>query len=115
RISVLQATAAGPCSTAPPRHIETDDNGQGHLDTGHTADGEDVVVIERSRPHSNHHMVFSRHGVGEVRHILELFETALLFQQYGFHCFIGSAYDSIAASMAYDPWATSWRFSVGKG
>ena len=67
------------------RHVESNDHGQRHLDAGHSAHGEDVVVIEGGRPDANHDMVWFHHRVGKVGHILQVFEAALLFEHYGFH------------------------------
>src|SRR5205085_838401 len=66
-------------------HVETDDDGQRHLDAGHTSDSEHVVVIKGCRLHANHDVVVRHDGIRKVRHELEIVETSLLFQDYGFH------------------------------
>src|SRR5262249_25142014 len=60
------------------RHVEADHYRQRHLDARHAAHREHVVVVERRRPHADHHV--TRDGGGErmVAHDLELVEAAVL-------------------------------------
>jgi hypothetical protein len=67
------------------RHVETNDHRQWHLDAWHATYCEQVVVIEGCGLHPNHDVPLHHDGVGEVRHILKLFEAALLFKDYSFH------------------------------
>jgi hypothetical protein len=67
------------------RHVEADHHRQRHLDARHAAHREHVVIVERRRPHADHHV--ARDGGGErmVGHDLELVEPAVLAQNERFH------------------------------
>jgi hypothetical protein len=67
------------------RHVEADHHRQRHLDPGHAAHREHVVVVERGRPHPDDHVPLDRSGDGMVAHDLQLFEPTVLAQKEGFH------------------------------
>src|SRR5437868_13351703 len=65
--------------------VETDDDRKRDFDSGHTANGKHVVVIEGGRPYTNDDMVVGNGRIRKVRYILETIQTSLSFQNYSSH------------------------------
>ena len=60
-----------------PRHVEADDDRQRHLDPGHAAHCEHVMIIERRSAHPDHHLPCIGPRCRVVLHQLELIEPTL--------------------------------------
>src|SRR5439155_22405795 len=76
---------AGPGLENLASHVQSNDDGERHLDAGHAANRQDVVVIQGARLHTDHHMPVGHHRIGEVRDVLELVEPAMLRQHDRLH------------------------------
>src|SRR5438093_4246115 len=74
----LPAIDAGPGLEDLASHVQSDDDGERHLDAGHAANRHDVVVIQGGRLHTDHHMPVGHPRIWEVRAVHELLGPAML-------------------------------------
>src|SRR6185503_6557918 len=84
-VAALPAVHAAADFNNLARDIEPDDHGHGHLDAGHAAHREDIVIVERGRLDPDHDVVVDDGRVGEVLYQLQLFQPAVLFKYYRLH------------------------------
>ena len=80
-------------------HIEAHDRRHRHLDAGHAAAGEDVVVVEGRRLDGDDHIAFARRGVGEAGLVDQAVRPAMLTDNCCFH-FISLQLGSVGRARA---------------
>src|SRR5438477_7986906 len=65
--------------------VETDDDRKRDFDSGHTTNGQHIVVIKGARLYTNDDMVVGNGRIRKVRYILETIQTSLSFENSSSH------------------------------
>jgi hypothetical protein len=84
-IALLPAADAGPDLGDLAGHVEAHDRRHRHLDAGHAATREDVVVVERRGLDGHDHIALAGLGIGEAGLEIQAVGPAMLADDCGFH------------------------------
>src|SRR5262249_14676506 len=109
-VAGLRGGTATPAPGHSARHIEADDHRQRHLDAGHAAHGEHIVVVEGGRSHPDDDVALGRLRHRVVADHVEIVEPPMRAQHEGPHCLATHEPDllGISAGWIRHPALTYW-------